>query len=110
MSESSDSARMPARKALEAAAINRLVEMNKGQKVQPSQEAVLMAAKFLANRAFREGSEVSTSDNQGSVAHADPSPSLASTVNKTSAESATELPPMCSNLLGKWLAQDPEKT
>jgi hypothetical protein len=45
----------PSLKSLEAAAINRLVEMNKGQKVQPSQEAVLIAARMMALKAHRQG-------------------------------------------------------
>lgn len=41
-------------KALEAAAINRLTEMNKGQKVQPSKEAVMIAARMIAMKAHRQ--------------------------------------------------------
>lgn len=57
MSESKDSKSMPSREALEAAAIIRLVEMNKGQKVQPSSEAVIIMARMIANRAVREATE-----------------------------------------------------
>lgn len=45
----------PSLKALEAAALNRLVVMNKGQKVQPSKEALMVAARMMALKAHRQG-------------------------------------------------------
>ena len=45
---------MPSAKALEAAAMIRLAELNKGQKVQPSEKVIQMAAKAMASRAMRE--------------------------------------------------------
>ena len=54
MNKQSTTSPKPSLKSLEAAAINRLMEMNKGQKVQPSKEALMIAARIMALKAQRQ--------------------------------------------------------
>lgn len=109
MSESGVSKPMPSRKALEAAAINRLVEMNKGQKVQPSQEAVMILAKMMVNRALRQANEASSPLKDGTT-QTEPPPSTPTAISAAPLDSTDDMPPMCSNLFRIWMEQGPEKT